>query len=140
MEILSFIKKIIIFFFPDIKRSYVSPPSSVGNKFFLPVLNTDGNWEKYLSQPMESQWAGNFDESNCTTQSGINLIETILNYYLMNNLLPKDIDYAFEQFFCNKEGFVKLSTRYIATMAGTTKKGLNMSDFWLSVNRDGIIK
>lgn len=104
------------------------------NTLIIPeIVVEDGNWLKYLSKPYESQWVGVFDQQNCMTQAGINCLEARLNFLLMNNLLPPEIDYAFEQFFCNKEGYVKLSTRFTAKMAGTTKQGLKIVSFWDSV-------
>ena len=127
---------IMSFFKP--KTYVIAPVVTGGDIFYVPVIKMDGNWLPYLSKPYESQYI-NFDESNCVTQSGINCIEAILNYYLKNNLLPPEVDYAFEQLFCNEQGDVKLSTRFTSTMAGTTKLGLGMDKFWESVNRDGIV-
>ncbi len=109
------------------------------NTLIIPeIVVEDGNWMKYLSLPYETQYVG-FDMLNCVSQAGINCLEAQLNFMLMNNLLPPSLDYAFEQFFCNKEGYVKISTRFTAKMAGTTKAGLSMTAFWNSVRNHGIV-
>lgn len=144
MTIIEIIKAIIQYFFPKpipkepgiLIEAPKSPTDYVigQNTLIVPeIIVPDGDWLKYLSLPYDPQFNGAIDELNCVSQAGINILEAQLNYMLMNNLLPPEIDYAFEQFFCNAEGYVKLSTRFNAKMAGTTKAGLKMTDFWDSV-------
>lgn len=141
MNLLEYLISLIKAFFR--KPTGVLPPVSGGSdQVYVPNVSMDGDWEPYLSKPYESQSPYGVDELNCTSQSGINAIEAILNYYLKNDLLPKDLSDFLKNpkaGWLNKEGYVKLSTRYTAKMAGTTKQGLAMDDFWRSVNRDGIV-
>lgn len=111
----------------------------IGERTFIvpEIINEPGDWEKYMSKPYESQYVG-FDQMNCVSQAGINCLEAQLNFLLKNDLLPKEVDETLEKFL-NKDGDVKLSTRFTAKMAGTTINGLTMTAFWNSIRHHGFI-
>jgi hypothetical protein len=132
----------IIQWFKDLfkPKFHILPVKVMGSLVYTPVVaNLSGDWTPFISQPFDSQNEGNWDELNCVTQSGINAIETVLNYYVKNNLYPILTDFLKGNGYLDAQGFVKLSTRFTAKMAGTTKQGLGMDSFWASVNKDGIL-
>jgi len=139
---MNIIKWILSLFKKPKKFVPILPVNVMGSSWvYTPVINnTTANWLPYISTPFESQNLGSWDELNCVCQSGINVIEAILNYYYKNNLLPIQLsDFIKNNGYLNEQGFIKLSTRFQAKMAGTTHQGVGMDAFWQSVNRDGIL-
>ena len=127
----------LIFSKPKFK---ILPIKVTGDTLFTPSVSINGDWSQYISQPYEGQNQNNWDEQNCVCQSGINVVEAILNYYYKNNLFPQVLlDFIKNNGYLNDQGFIKLSTRFQSKMSGTTTSGVGMDDFWISVNRDGIL-
>lgn len=111
--------KLIVNFLRIGKPSHINTTGAgTSSDYTTPTLDNVGqNWLSYLSQPYETQWTS-FDQDNCTSRGIIENIEAHLNYRLKNNLLP-DFIIEFLKPFQNAQGYVKISKRYMAKMAGT---------------------
>ena len=124
------------------KPTGVLPIKVMGSdEIYVPSIQMDGNWLPYMTKPYETQYLG-FDQLNCVTKSGMHCVEAILNYYLKNGGLPKELEDFLKNpkaGYLNDQGFVDLSERFTAKMAGTTKEGLGMDKFWQSINKDGFV-
>lgn len=136
------IKEIIEWVFSLFKKpTGVLPIKVTGSgDVYTPSISMNGNWLPYMTKPYETQYQG-FDQLNCVTKSGMHCIEAVLNYFYKNRLFPIPEMYTLLEKggFLNANGDVDLSERFTAKMAGTTKQGLGMDDFWASINRDGIV-
>lgn len=122
------------------KPTGILPTVTGGDDVFTPSIVMDGNWFPYMSLPYETQYT-NFDQKNCVTKSGMHSVEAILNYFYKNRLFPNQgmYDLIEKGGFLNAQGYIDLSERFTAKMAGTTQAGLAMDKFWESINRDGIV-
>lgn len=123
------------------KPTGVILPTAMGSaEIYTPTISMDGNWLPFLSTPFETQYK-TFDQANCVSKSGLHCVEAILNYFYKNKLFPVQemYDLIEKGDFLNEKGFVDLSERFTAKMAGTTHYGLAMDAFWQSINRDGIV-
>lgn len=119
----------------------VLPTISGGDQVFTPTITMDGNWLPYASKPYETQYYSFGDALDCVSQSGVHLIECLLNYYYKNNLfpIPEMKDLIEKGGYLNDQGYIELSVPYIAKLAGTTKQGLAMDAFWNAVNQYGLV-
>lgn len=124
------------------KPTGVLPTTSGGDEVFTPSILMDGNWLSFLSQPYETQYYAFGDAMDCVSQSGVHVIEAILNYYYKNNLFPLNSSFKKlleEGGYINDLGYIELSVPHIAKLAGTTRKGLAMDAFWNAVNTYGLV-
>lgn len=121
--------------------SGVLPTVSGGSdQVYVPPITMDGNWLPYMTKPYETQYTG-FDQLNCTTKSGMHMVEAILNYFYKNKLfsVPEMYTLLEKGGYLNSNGDIDLSERFTAKMAGTTRNGLAQDKFWQSINRDGFV-
>lgn len=128
MSIKDFINWIINFFkFTGISPSHVVVPDIlVGSPEWLQptVDNQLKNWFPYFSLPYTSQVApSGFYEDNCVVRASIQSIESILNYYIKNSLFPTTVSNFLKKYYCNSQGYVKLSVRYHSKLCNV-KQGI----------------
>ena len=124
--------------------SHVIPVKVTGSPIVVQpkIQNTSADWETSITKPYDNQWLGSFDSDACVTESGIHVVEMLLNYALQNNLLPQPLsDFLNDPKwgYKDEQGFISLSVRFSATMNGTTEQGLGMDTFWQCLNRDGFV-
>lgn len=124
------------------KPTGVLPTITGGDDVLTPTLVLkEDTWANYISKPYEGQYYVFGDALDCVSQSGVHVIEVILNYFYQNKLFPvKEMNDLIEKGgYLNDQGYIELSVPYIARLAGTTKKGLAMDTFWNSVNFWGLV-
>lgn len=128
------IRSILNYFFPP---AHVTVPQVLsGSPDFKPgyANNTKQDWFPYFSLPYNSQEEdlgnkGNLFEDNCTVQGSIAIIEAILNFYIKNNDSPA-VKFI-KNYYCNEQGYVKLSVRYNSKLADIQKGiGANLATVW----------
>lgn len=126
---------------PKTQNGIILPKVSGSSEPFVPsVYLENGDWLPYLTKPYETQYTG-FDQLNCVTKSGMHVVEAILNYCYKEKKfpLPQMYELIEKGGYLNDQGFIDLSERFTAKMAGTTKKGLGMDAFWNSINAHGFV-
>jgi len=80
-----------------------------------------------------------YETSFCTAYSGTDVIETIFNYYIKNNLISKeDLDWLQEKGYI-ENGEVNLSERYTGILAGLNEHGGYLSWIGDSLRNYGAI-
>lgn len=79
---------------------------------------TTDNWMSYMS-PGELQFNNRLDTYSCVSFSAINVLETILNYQIKNNMSVGNLQWLKDYGYLGYDGFVNFSDRFIAVLSGT---------------------
>ena len=89
----------------------------------IEIINPSGDNRKY--KPSEEHQSGKgADKMDCVTVSGSGCIETVIMILIDIKKLPQThIDWLNKWKFIDKDGLVKLSTRWAAIQNGTTQSG-----------------
>lgn len=146
-KIIQWIISIFKGYFPDASNHGVPqiPVTGNGDEIFTPTINNpSGDWSSYLSRPYEQQIYPFGDALDCVSQSGVHMIEAILNYHYQHSFAGFPLADQFVKLlqvggYVNSQGYIELSVPYIATLAGTTRQGLAMDAFWNAVNTYGLV-
>lgn len=110
-------------------------------------LNDAGDWRSYES-PGEWQKlmgvsinGGNgFETDACVTFSALDTLETLGNFNIKNgNLAAEDVQWLKDNGYCNPDGTLNFSDRFIAKLSGTTTDGNDMGTVWSTIRHKGLI-
>lgn len=102
--------------------------------------NPTGDWTSYLPTYEKQFSKFKFDTMSCATFSALNVVETTLNWFIKNDLIPKEnLDGLTKLGFIDEEGKFNASDRFTAIMSGTTKEGNYFQSVWDSIRKDGIL-
>lgn len=101
--------------------------------------NTTGDWEQFL--PNSEKQRGLFDTFACVTFSGLNAIETQLQWLIVNGLLtPEAMTFLVSNGYLDENGRPNCSDRFNAKLSGTVPgKGNSFQNVWDSFRKDGIV-
>ena len=98
-----------------------------------------GDWENFLPLGERQNNPFVFDTLSCSTFSGLNTVETWVNYYLEKDLIPGDYMDELMDLGFFKDGSFNASDRFSAMMDNTTKQGNTLTAPWDSFRKDGIL-
>lgn len=105
----------------------IQPPDAVEGinpRISGPDVNPSGDWKKYLPTTEAQSIPFTFDTLSCTTFSSLNVIETLLNYLIEQNMLSDfHIKFLKNNGYFDKKGSINFSDRFTAIMSKTTKMG-----------------
>ena len=122
-----------------------TPDGTLGGIVDKKVLIKSGDWTPYRPDG-ELQRRGNGTETMaCVTFSAMNVIETLINYYihLVNTNqaedYQKEIIRIFKEFNLIKNNKANFSDRYIAKMSGTSQNGNNQAKVADAIRHYGLV-
>lgn len=125
-------------------EDYIHPQDNLGGNVEKKVLIDNGDWTKYVPKGEKQNRNGN-ETMSCVSQSAMNAIEIIINYYLYlvnqkkANEEQEKIINIFKIFELIKNGEANFSDRYIAKLSGTTYRGNSQDKVADAIRHYGLI-
>ncbi len=103
------------------------------------VVMASGQWDQYLPT-FESQLGVGFESNLCVTFSGLNVIETYVDFLVATKQLS---DLTIQQLtdlgFFDENGKFNCNEMFSANLNGSTQNGNSLGNFWESIHRDGLL-
>ena len=103
------------------------------------ITLSEPDWFRYLTDG-EEQAGLYFDSLGCVSFSGLNSVESIIEYQLQNHMIHgENIQWLQMNGYFNSRGRFECSDRFTAKMSGTTKKGNSGERVGNSMRHNGLI-
>lgn len=111
----------------------VGTATAIGYEEVLP----SGDWTPYL--PADELQNIGMESMGCVSFSAANCLETQLNRYLIEDLIPDNLveDLRLAGFI--KDGLFNFSDRFLAKMSGTTSAGNSLPNVWSAIRHYGMV-
>ena len=105
----------------------------------LAPINVSKDWSQDIPSG-EPQKLNGLETFSCVSQAHSNVVETIINYYIRNSMLPaKTLRFLNENGYIGADGKLNLSDRFLAKMSGTTKAGNYITTVSDTLRRQGAL-